>query len=41
MDRVELMLAGIAGSHQEQILPVTEDGSPTEGEVREHYQGLL
>ena len=41
MDRVEPMVAGIAGSHQELILPVTEDGSPTEGEVREHYRGLL
>jgi hypothetical protein len=41
MDQVEPMVSGIAGSDQERILPVTEDGSPTEGEVREHYQGLL
>ena len=41
MDQVEPMVAGIAGSDQERILPVTEDGSPTEGEVREHYGDLL
>ena len=41
MDEVEPMVAGLAGSHQELILPVTEDGSPTESEVREHYRGLL
>ena len=41
MDQAESMVAGIAGSDQERILPVTEDGSPTEGEVREHYLGLL
>ena len=41
MDRVELTVAGIAGNDQDRILPVTEDGSPTEGEVREHYLGLL
>lgn len=41
MDHVEPMVAGIAGSDQERILPVTEEGSPTEGELREHYRGLL
>jgi hypothetical protein len=41
MDQVDPMVAGTAGSHQRRILPVTEDGSPTEGEVREHYPDLL
>ena len=41
MDQVLPGVAGIAGSHQEQILPVTEGESPTESEVREHYLGLL
>ena len=41
MDWVEPTVAGIAGSHQNRILPLTEDRSPTEGEVREHYLGLL
>jgi hypothetical protein len=41
MDHVSPEVAGIAGSHQERILPVTELGVPTESEVREHYRGLL
>jgi hypothetical protein len=41
MDHVALEVAGIAGSHQERILPVTESGTPTESEVRDHYRGLL
>ena len=41
MDRVEYGVAGIANVHQDLILPVTEHGSPTEDEVREHYRDLL
>jgi hypothetical protein len=41
MDQFDPMVAGTAGSHQRRIPPVTEDGSPTEGELREHYRDLL
>jgi hypothetical protein len=41
MDHVAPEVAGIAGSHQERILPMTELGPPTESEVREHYRELL
>ncbi|MDG0866405.1 hypothetical protein [Candidatus Lucifugimonas marina] len=41
MDHVAPEVAGIAGSHQDLILPLTESGTPTESEVREHYRGLL
>ena len=41
MDHAESMVAGTAANHQRLILPVTEDGSPSEDEVREHYLNLL